>query len=339
MARLNSLRLAWQSQLPDHTIGVAWSPDGKHLAAAAVSGPITIFESSHGKAVHELKGHGFGTAALAWQPGSALLASAGQDGKVRLWNDGTEIAALDGGSAWVEHLKWNASGTWLAASAGKKVRIWDATGTLIRELPLQAGTVTDLAWRPGTNHLAVLAYAAANIFDPATGELVRTFAWKGSPLAMAWSPDGKVLAHGNQDSTVHFWYTDTGADLQMYGYPTKVRELAWDFTSRYLATGGGPMPCIWDCSGPQGPEGTKPQMLEGHEENLTALAYQARGYLLASASVDGRVLLWQPANKKAPKVGEFQFKGAEATAIAWSPDEKSLAVGSSSGALAVLRVG
>ena len=176
MARLNSLRLAWQSQLPDHTIGVAWSPDGKHLAAAAVSGPIAIFESSHGKAVHELKGHAFGTSAIAWQPNGALLASAGQDGKVRLWNDGTEVAALEGGSAWVEHVKWNASGTWLAASAGKKVRIWDATGTLIRELPLQAGTVTDLAWRPGTNHLAVLAYAAANIFDPATGELVRTFA-------------------------------------------------------------------------------------------------------------------------------------------------------------------
>ena len=354
MARLNSLRLVWQAQLPDHTIGVAWSTDGKHLAAAAVSGPIAIFESSQGKAVHELKGHGFGTSAIALQPGSAgappapecgrdarapRLASAGQDGKVRLWNEGTEVAVLEGGSAWVEHVKWNASGTWLAASAGKKVRIWDATGTLIRELPLLAGTVTDLAWRPGTNHLAVLAYAAANIFDPATGELVRTFAWKGSPLAMAWSPDGKVLAHGNQDSTVHFWYTDTGADLQMYGYPTKVRELAWDFTSRYLATGGGPMPCLWDCGGPQGPEGTKPQMLEGHDENLTALAYQARGYLLASASVDGRVLLWQPANKKAPQVGEFQFKGAEATAIAWSPDEKSLAVGSGSGAVAVLRVG
>ena len=51
-------------------------------------------------------------------------------------------------------------------------------------------------------------------------------------------------------------------------------------------TGGGPMVCIWDCGGPKGPEGTQPQMLEGHEDNLTAVAYQSRGYLLASAATD-----------------------------------------------------
>ena len=54
MARLNPLRLAWQAQLPDHTIGVARSPDGKQLAAAAVSGPIAIFEAIRGKALYQL---------------------------------------------------------------------------------------------------------------------------------------------------------------------------------------------------------------------------------------------------------------------------------------------
>src|SRR5207248_5704536 len=120
---------------------------------------------------------------------------------------------------------------------------------------------------------------------------------------------------------------------------TKVRELSWDFTSRYLATGGSPMVCVWDCGGPKGPEGSKPQMLEGHEDTLTAVAYQARGYLLASAGADGRVLLWQPANKKAPKIGEHRFDGVEAAALAWSPDDRSLAVGSGNGAVVVLRVG
>ena len=49
------------------------------------------------------------------------------DGKVRLWNSttGEEILALDGGAAWVERVQWNAAGKLLAASAGKKVRIWD----------------------------------------------------------------------------------------------------------------------------------------------------------------------------------------------------------------------
>jgi WD40 repeat protein len=333
----SKLRAAWQAAIPDHVIGLAWSPDGSRLAAAAVSGPITIFNSATGKPLHTLSGHAFGTAAIAWQPGGELLASAGQDGQVRLWNaaTGSEAHAFPGGAAWVERVAWHASGTWLAAAAGKKVRIWDAASTLLREMPAQAGTVTDLAWRPGTNSITVLGYGAANVYD-ISGERLQSFAWKGSPLALAWSPDGKVLAHGNQDATVHFWYSDTGVDLQMSGFPSKVRELSWEFSNRYLVTGGGPMPCLWDCGGPKGPEGSKPGLLEGHEDNLTALGYQHRGYLLASAGLDGRVILWQPANKKAPKLGEFRFE-CEAVALAWGPDDKSLAAGSDRGGVAMLK--
>jgi WD40 repeat protein len=337
----SKLRQIWKATTPDHVIALAWAPDGNRLAVGSVSGPVAILDASTGKPVHQLSGHGFGTAAISWQPDGILLGTAGQDGKVRLWDTttGTARHALDGGATWVERLKWDASGTMLASGAGKKVRIWSAAGSLVRELPPQAGTVTDLGWQPGTNHLTVLGYGAANVFDPSTGVIVQSFAWKGSPLKLAWSPDGKVLAHGNQDSTVHFWYAETGVDLQMSGYATKVRELGWDYSSRFLATGGGPMVCLWDCGGPKGPEGTKPQMLEGHEDNLTAIAFQRRGYLLASAGLDGRVLLWQPANKKAPKIGQHPFEGTEASVIAWSPDDTSLAAGAGDGTVVLFRVG
>jgi WD40 repeat protein len=190
-------------------------------------------------------------------------------------------------------------------------------------------------------HLTVLAYGSATTYDPLNcTDTVKLLAWKGSPLAMAWSPDAKILAHGNQDATIHFWYFDTANDLQMWGYRSKIRELAWDFSSRYLATGGSPIVCIWDCqAGPKGPEGSRPQMLEGHEENISALAYQARGYLLASTGLDGRVLLWQQTNKKGPQVGSFQFPEGEASVLAWSPDDKSLAAGSGAGVVAVFRAG
>jgi WD40 repeat protein len=340
----NKLRPVWQAAVADHVVGLAWSPDGASLAAGAVSGPITLFDARTGKPTHELKGHGFGTTAVAWQPGGSVLASVGQDGKARLWDgaNGTEVKALDAGAAWAEKAVWHPSGQWLATAAGKKVRVWTAAGELVRELPPQAGTVTDLAWKPGTAHLTVLAYGAAATYDPVAGtEPVKLLAWKGSPLAMAWSPDGSILAHGNQDATVHFWYYDTADDLQMWGYRTKVRELAWDHTSRYLATGGGPVVCIWDTrAGPRGPEGSKPQMLQAHaaDASLIALAYQARGFLLASAATDGQVFLWQP-TARSPEVGRFRFPSGEASALAWSPDDKSLAVGSGAGAVAIFRAG
>jgi WD40 repeat protein len=350
MARLNlfgkaenKLRPMWQATIPDHVIGIAWSPDANHVALAAVSGPIVVLNASSGKVVYQLKGHGFGTTAIAWQPGGQLLASVGQDSKVRLWDPtvGQEIKTLEAAAPWGEKLAWHPSGQWLAASAAKKTRIWTATGELLRELPPQSGTVMDLAWRPGCNHLTVLAYGSATTYDPLVGtEPVKILGWKGSPLAMAWSPDGAILAHGNQDSTVHFWYYDKSHDLQMWGYQTKVRELAWDYSSRYLATGGGSTICIWDCqASPQGPEGSKPQMLEGHEKNLTGLAYQSQGFLLASTALDGRVLLWQPTNRRGPQVGEFKFPTSEASVVAWSPDDKSLVAGSGTGEVAAFRAG
>jgi WD40 repeat protein len=66
MAAPNKLRTVWQATFPDHVIAVAWSPDGRSLAAAAVSGPIHVLDAASGKLLHALPGHGFGTAAIAW---------------------------------------------------------------------------------------------------------------------------------------------------------------------------------------------------------------------------------------------------------------------------------
>jgi WD40 repeat protein len=335
----NRLAPVWKGTVPDHAIDLAWSPDGTRLAVAAVSGPVHLFDTA-GRVVHELSGHGFGTAAVAFHPTQPVLATCGQDGKARLWDTviGQERATFDCGAAWVDRLAWSLDGTLLATAAGKKVRLWNlATGEMVREYAGHGSTVADLAWRPDTNQLAVAAYGAVAVYDPEQTEPLRKYEWMGSALRLAWSPNGALLAHGNQDSSVHFWYAETGGQLHMSGYPSKVRELSWDFSGRYLATGGGDAVCVWDCGG-KGPEGTTPRMLQGHAEPLTAVAWQRRGYLLASGDRAGRVILWQPANRT-PLIGGATFEGTEISAVAWSPDDKTLAVGSGAGGVAVFKVG
>src|SRR5687768_7529812 len=164
----NRLRPVWQSAVPDHALALAWAPDNSRLAVAAVSGPIIIFDANSGKPIHQLKGHGFGTAALAWQPTGNLLVSVGQDSKVRVWDTATghEVRALDAGASWAEKVVWHPSGQWLATAAGKQAKVWTAAGELVRALPHQAGTVMDVKWRPGTNHLTLLAYGSATTYDP-----------------------------------------------------------------------------------------------------------------------------------------------------------------------------
>ena len=335
----NRIAAVWSADVPDHVIAIAWSADGALVAAAAVSGPILILHVGTGTTTRTLAGHGFGTAAVAFHPREPVLASVGQDGKVRLWDAtfGSERVALDGGAKWVERLAWSPDGRLLATAGGKKVRLWDfTTGELVREYDKHGGTVADLEWQPGTGRLAVAAYGGVSIYDPTDAEPVDAFAWKGAPLKLAWAPNGKLLAHGNQDATVHFWYADTGRDLHMSGYPTKVRELSWDFTGRFLATGGGPSVCVWDCAG-KGPEGTTPKMLGSQAGTLTCVAWQRRGFLVASGDDAGRVCLYQPANRT-PLVGGATFDGTDISTLAWSPDDKRLAVGSGAGKVGLFQV-
>ena len=335
----NRLAQVWRGGVPDHAIDLCWSPFGKQMAVAAVSGPVVVFDAATGKELHTLTGHGFGTTAVAYHPtDDDTLATAGQDGRARIWSTlmGDVRHTLDGGSAWVERLAWSPDGKLLATAAGKKVRVWDAkTGGQLREYADHGGTVADMAWRPNTNTLAVAAYGAISIYDPGQPEAVQKFEWKGAALRLACSPNGVMLAHGNQDASVHFWYADSGKELHMSGYPSKVRDIAWDFTSRFLATGGGDAVCVWDCAG-KGPEGTQPNMLAGHS-TVTAVGWQRRGFLLASGDDGGRLILWQPANRT-PLIGGATFQGTEITGVAWGPDDKLLAVASGAGAVGVFRV-
>ena len=322
----------WQAEIGDHVIALAWAPDGSGLAAAAVGGPITLCDGMTGRIRHVLPGHGFGTTALSWSPGGRILASSGQDGEVKLWNvaTGQLVKTLVGGSAWVERVTWSPDGTLLAAAAGKKVRLWDTAGGLVREYGDHPSTIADIQWKPGTRELASAAYGQIALFHPDRAEAVRSLKWKGSQLVLAWSPDGQHLATGDQDSTVHFWIMKTGEDLMMSGYPTKVKELSWDFTSRYLATGGGSMPCVWDVSG-KGPAGTKPLQFEGHKARVTGLAFQHSGPLLASGGADGQVILWHPGRHKRPLAKTQADSGI--TRLDWSPADQRLGVGTESGAV------
>ena len=333
-SRRPGLTERWRATIDGHVIDAAWSPDGQRLAVASVDGPITIFDGTTGTVQHELAGHNFGTAEVSWNADSTLLASAGQDGKVRVWDadSGDERAALDGGASWVEHVAWCPHAPLLATAAGRKLRIWNDAFELIQAYPDQPSTIGALAWDPQSGVVATAAYAVMRLWSPQQDTPVLELPWQGSVLVIAWSPNGKYIATGDQDATVHFWYVADAEDLQMSGYPTKVRELAWDPSSQYLATGGGPDVLIWNCGG-KGPEGTRPRHLMGHDAYLSALAYQHRGPLLASGCQAGRLSLWPARRSKPLATTEL---GSEITRLRWSPDDTHLAATTSGGDVVVL---
>jgi WD40 repeat protein len=324
----------WRANLNDYVIALAWSPDGKRIAAAAVSGELRVFDAGSGSVTVALPGHAMGTNALDWHPDSTRLASIGQDGKAVVWDvqTGQVVHTLKTGASWGERALWSPKGDVLAMAAGKIVRLWNANGEQIREFSDHASTVADIAWKPGTDHLAVGAYGGAVIWSAISDEPIRKLTWQGSTLKLCWSRDGSILAAGQQDSSIIFWDERKPEPSMMVGYPTKVRELAWDRWSKYLATGGGAVVIVWKFGG-KGPEGTKPILLTAHQDLLTTLAFQHRGNMLVSGGQDGAVLAWMPGKRDTP-LGGFRDMGA-VSHVVWSPDDHFLAIGDDQGAVIV----
>jgi len=133
--------------------------------------------------------------------------------------------------------------------------------------------------------------------------------------------------------------------LCMSGYPAKAKQLAWDRSARFLATSGSDVVTVWDVTG-NGPAGKIPLQLAAHPADVSALAYQRRGDVLASGCESGVIILWNPArcpwpkNKPAPTDKHLRA-GKLATAInqlRWSPDETRLAVGCQGGTVALLKL-
>jgi WD40 repeat protein len=282
MPRLNpfawgrtKLTKLWEAHIDGHVVALAWSHSLGFIAAASADGPIALFDAKTGQLRFNLAGHGFGTASIAWSSDGKHIASAGQDGKVRLWNPATgqQVREMPGGAAWVERVTWCPTSNLFASCAGKKLRLWNLDGEMLREYADHPSTIADIQWKRKEAILASTAYGKLFLWSPAQQEPVGEFSWQGSMLALAWSPDCKFIAAGGQDCTVHFWELASGEDLQMSGYPRKVRELAWDATSRWLATGGAEVACVWDFSG-AGPAGTTPIQLEAHKDPISCLAYQ-----------------------------------------------------------------
>lgn len=311
----------------DHVLHLAWNNEGDRLAITPATGDILITDAS-AQEQQRLAGHGMGNGASDWFHGE--LATCGFDGKIR-WSS----QEWKPGRGMIERVKASPDGAYLAAGQGKSLLIYDKNGPTDFSLPALPDSVADLAWNPANaNEIATVGAGGARMWRLGQKEPYARFDWGGASLLVDWSSCGRWLVTADQTPSVHVYDFPRDYPLHIQGFESKVQAMAFSADGKKLATGGSPVVTVWPCTGKKGPEGATPIQIDGHDLDVTAVAFSTVSGQLASGDDSGALLVITF------ETGQFRRKRARLdagiSALAWHPKRPLLAIGQNNGDVMIL---
>jgi WD40 repeat protein len=280
---LRRFSLAWQR-------GVALSPDGRFLAVPVTDRSAMFTDPRHTDVRYD---------------GS----------RVRLYDiaSGNYVDRFAAFKGAVQDVAFTADGKQLVTTevAGGKVRIWNVeTGKEERSFTLQLDALKQRSYFLGQSRLSpdgktvVATYQEdtgnrlgrreprhlVRLWDVATGKDLPELEG-GQPVA--FSPDGRFVVTTGDN---HVCHVATGKRITTLPFGGHIRTATFSRDGRFLATTvAGDIVQIWEVA-----SWTKRSELQGHRDQVTALAFAPGGQLL-TGSLDTTVLAW---DLRPPRVAE-----------------------------------
>lgn len=178
-----------------------------------------------------------------------------------------------------------------------EIQLWEAaTGRLLGTCSGHRRRVLHLGWHPAGERLASISYdGSLRLWQPQSGHLLTEIDEEAAHhMGLAFSPDGGWLAScTSDDPAVRLRdLDDPGALRRLEGPWEGIRDIAFSPDGQYLAAAGkqGSL-SIWALGGSAGTD-TLLRRWRGHDEATSCVAWSPDGRFLASTSRDATVRLW-----------------------------------------------
>lgn len=302
----------WESiaELEDHTErvnAITFSPDGDYLASAGGNNDgffagtdfgIRVWDVNNQSRISEWTGSQNRIESLAYSPNGQWLASGGWERSIHLWN--TETGTLDqtfeGHQGNVNTLAFSPDGTLLAsASDDLTVRLWDVESGQQTATFEHEDRVTSLVFSPDETSLITGSRdELVRLWEVETQEVMQTFeGHENWVLSVDISSDGEQIISGSADGTIRVWNVDNGESVVIMpdgpeNEIISVNSVQFSPDHQLIAAGLSDQSVrVWDTE-------TQERIIRlgGHETGVLSVAFSPDGKQLATASVDGMILLW-----------------------------------------------
>jgi WD40 repeat protein/serine/threonine protein kinase len=310
---------------------VTYTADGRYLVGT-MERSVQVWEARTGRLLNEMKGHTGPLLSTAVSPAGRLLASAGADGTIKIWDaqvrqeatvlypydygvvgvavspDGSRVAVASEGPG------HRPSGPFPNSPRGPMVRIKDLFRFYVRQFDTRTGR--ELArLGPDDVYKGYLAYSA-------DGKLVSDghYAWEAETGKPRFIPKNFSSAPVTDLRP----FLDSSARIAADG--TRIGITAFSPDGKTLAVGGGRVVRLWDPA-----QRVLKAELRGHGNEVTGITFSPDGRRLVSTSghifgekaLPGEVKLWEvPSGRECLSFnggGGYLFGGA-----AFSPDGRRL---------------
>jgi hypothetical protein len=330
---------------------------GGLLTAATLAGPpapraVNLPRAVHGAGPRLLAGAGLGTAAVAFSPNGAMVATGDINGHAYLWDTATgqrtaTLGNFASGSATripsADSVAFSPGGGMLAVGDNNgSTYLWNVATVKNTAVLTDPGTggnsaVNAVAFSPDGTLLATGdCNGASYLWDLATMQNVATLAEPAAGgecvTSVAFSPDGTLLATGDTDGHAYLWNLTTQRVIAVLKNGGPVTSVAFNPGGTMLATGGRHGIHLWIAA--TGQLAAKLVAPAGFQD-VSAVAFAPGGKTLAAGNSEGSTVLWNvPARRRTATLADPRGPGHSprgVNAVAISPDGSTLAAGDFSG--------